>query len=387
MNTPWLTLDFWSALMLMTVGVGVFVCALLVLRPRLARTPSLCLAGLIGIACWMNLDFIAMISGYYAKFPIIFHSTPLFFLMGPLYYGFAWSLAGRRIRPLPALAHALPAILFAANMAPHYLGLPGGEITRHYVYPIGGYWVMGVHLAQTAIYVLVSYRVIGAFRGRLLQTTAHAGIDSIGLLKKLTLGLLLFLIATLGGMLHMMFGGTHITAFEYVMAATLNVIAILAAWSVWSEPLPQQSIGGESGVDLPTEGRADNGSRASYARSGLGAVEKEALAGTIRAAMRDDRLYLNPDLRLGDLAAAVGSTPNHVSQVLNQDYGLNFFDFVNEYRVEEVKRRLAGGPGELTILGIALDSGFTSKSSFNRIFKKHAGKTPSAWMAEHVPSQ
>jgi len=69
---------------------------------------------------------------------------------------------------------------------------------------------------------------------------------------------------------------------------------------------------------------------------------------------------------------------NHLSQVINQQSGKNFFKFINEYRVEEAKRLLTDqSTQKYTILAIAYDCGFNSKSSFNTIFKQYTGKTPS----------
>jgi AraC-like DNA-binding protein len=64
--------------------------------------------------------------------------------------------------------------------------------------------------------------------------------------------------------------------------------------------------------------------------------------------------------------------------VINERFQLNFFDFINQYRVSEVKERIADPKNDnFTLLGIALESGFNSKSAFNRIFKKLTGQTPS----------
>jgi AraC-like DNA-binding protein len=94
-------------------------------------------------------------------------------------------------------------------------------------------------------------------------------------------------------------------------------------------------------------------------------------------AMGTDRLYLIPELTLALLSHQLNLSPKSISQTLNNDLKKNFHDFVNEYRVEEVKRRLLSNDYEnLTLLAIAQDSGFNSKSSFNRIFMKATGMSP-----------
>lgn len=84
------------------------------------------------------------------------------------------------------------------------------------------------------------------------------------------------------------------------------------------------------------------------------------------------------NLTLSQLADSTGIASHHISQVLNDHHGLSFNDYLNQYRVNEVCAKLAL-PGDETLLDIALTSGFSSKSSFNAIFKKHTGKTPSEY--------
>lgn len=91
--------------------------------------------------------------------------------------------------------------------------------------------------------------------------------------------------------------------------------------------------------------------------------------------------FKDPDLSLSTLALELNLTPNQLSQVINQAFKKNFYEFVNSYRIEEVIQKLANGEGKtVTLLGIALDAGFNSKATFNRFFKKHTGKTPSEYL-------
>lgn len=105
----------------------------------------------------------------------------------------------------------------------------------------------------------------------------------------------------------------------------------------------------------------------------------------IETIMNEEQLYLLPELTLSDLARRLGTNASIASAVINKVFGKNFNDFVNGYRVEAVKKMLLNNEAaHLSLLGIAMDCGFHSKSTFNRAFKKATGMTPSEYL-EHSP--
>ena len=96
--------------------------------------------------------------------------------------------------------------------------------------------------------------------------------------------------------------------------------------------------------------------------------------------MSERKYYLNPKLSLEAFAQELKEPPRLLSRHINQGMGITFIDFVNQFRVEEVKRHMIAKESQgLTLLGMAFESGFNSKSTFNRIFKKFTGKSPSAY--------
>lgn len=98
----------------------------------------------------------------------------------------------------------------------------------------------------------------------------------------------------------------------------------------------------------------------------------------LRALLETQKLYQNPKLSLKELSAAMNMLPGYLSRLINEQTGENFYDLINEYRVEEVKQNLVNESHQsFTILAIAYESGFNSKSTFNDIFKKTVGMTPS----------
>jgi AraC-like DNA-binding protein len=108
--------------------------------------------------------------------------------------------------------------------------------------------------------------------------------------------------------------------------------------------------------------------------------EAERLLESLPEFMRKKRPYLDPELSLGDLAEAMDSSRNALSLAFNVGLERTFYDFINEYRVKEVIRLMADPERKShKILSLALDAGFNSKTSFNELFKKATGQTPSAY--------
>jgi AraC-like DNA-binding protein len=97
----------------------------------------------------------------------------------------------------------------------------------------------------------------------------------------------------------------------------------------------------------------------------------------IKSFVETEKVYLQQDLNVHVLAEHLNMRPNILSEEIKIHSGKNFSQFVNDYRVEEVKKRLeAGAADEFTLLAIAFDCGFNSKASFNRVFKENTGMTP-----------
>jgi len=120
--------------------------------------------------------------------------------------------------------------------------------------------------------------------------------------------------------------------------------------------------------------------KAKYASSGLSAEIAQDLYKNLINQITQEAYYKESSLSLNELAQKLNISPNYLSQVINEKEGKNFFDFINAFRVAEFKRLVAIPTNQqYTLLALAYDCGFNSKSSFNRSFKKHAGLTPSQY--------
>ncbi|MEO0691282.1 MAG: AraC family transcriptional regulator [Pseudomonadota bacterium] len=149
-------------------------------------------------------------------------------------------------------------------------------------------------------------------------------------------------------------------------ALNLIVSGILVVWGLRQRPnlMPDQAT-----ITCETHVK--------YAKSALTDEMAVRIGAKLKRAMTESQLHLDPNLSLWALSKHVGVSDNYVSQVLNKELGLNFFDFVNGYRVQEAQMRLT--ETDETILNIAYDIGFNSRSSFYTAFKKVTGETPTGF--------
>lgn len=113
--------------------------------------------------------------------------------------------------------------------------------------------------------------------------------------------------------------------------------------------------------------------------------ESEKVISNLCALMNEEKIYRNPELNLRSLSKAANISERLISETINNVLHKNFHQFVNEYRVVEIQEKLKNPKySNLKILSLALDSGFNSKATFNRIFKEHTGLTPKQFKSQNI---
>jgi len=131
--------------------------------------------------------------------------------------------------------------------------------------------------------------------------------------------------------------------------------------------------------DLPTAGEEKPSSDRRYEKSGIDQPLMDEYEATLATFMVKSRIYLDADLSLEQLANRMKMPKHHLTQLLNERVSKSFYNYVNEYRINEAIARLNNVSAQVNILSLAFDCGFNSRSSFNNYFKKITGHTPSAY--------
>ncbi|WP_109259896.1 helix-turn-helix transcriptional regulator [Hyphobacterium indicum] len=217
-----------------------------------------------------------------------------------------------------------------------------------------------VFIGFTALYLIAALRLQMRHRRTMMEQFANIERKSLDWLRAI---LFVFAVAWVFFAIKQVLWvtGTSIPAFNLALAY-IETFAIAAfAYLGLQQP------------DLLFE----RASRAQTRRPILSDERMSRTAAKLIRALNTNRLYADSDLSLRALSDITGVTKNHISETLSQHLGVNFFDFVNSHRASEARRLLK--ETDLSILEIALEVGFNSRSTFNAAFKKHVGSPPSTY--------
>lgn len=147
------------------------------------------------------------------------------------------------------------------------------------------------------------------------------------------------------------------------------------------------SIGLKNRVEIETEKPASalkNESPNKYRSSSLSIEEMESIFKHIKQLFDIEKIYLEPQLKIQDLSDRVNVTTHSISQTINSKAQQSFYDYVNDYRTEHFKTLLETPENrKFTILALGIESGFNSKATLNRIFKKQVGVSPKEYQKAH----
>jgi AraC-like DNA-binding protein len=112
--------------------------------------------------------------------------------------------------------------------------------------------------------------------------------------------------------------------------------------------------------------------------------EAQLLKAKLDSLMENEQVFLRNNLTLGEVAKMLHTSTHNVSWLLNNSYGVSFYDFVNGYRIREFIQKIDKKEHlKQTILALSMDVGFNSKSTFNKAFKQTMKDTPSNWIKKY----
>ena len=362
---------------------GIFL-AYILINKKGDQKESRFLALLVLVVSLSILGPVMGITGYYRDMPYFIRvAEPLALLFGPLLYYYISVLCTGRLPKLFYL-HLLPFILYTGSLTPFYLLPPSEKIAlveEQVRTKVPNLWAQGIRLLHTTVYILLALQLIRSLEARLKDRFSN--LDQFKLRQSKHILRLYFGVAALSFAIYMI---TLAYPMNFVVVNNIGALSIsILIYSLAYVNLSHASIPlPGSGPAEPKENTTGSDAEVKTARKRLRYHLSDAHfskhAGKLEDILKDKHVFLNPEISLNDLSESLGIPAYQTSEVISRKYGLSFFDLINKLRIEEVKHRLADPAfGHYSVLAIAMDCGFNSKSSFNSAFKKLTGKTPSEY--------
>lgn len=351
------------------IAVGPFAALLLVKRkPRQPYLISiiLCLSLIVS-----HSYYVRGVVGHFIESPFII-AEPFIFLISPLLYFYFSNIASKKQKlDWSDLKHTIPFVFFFASFIPI---AKHGQSSVYYdflysnkIVMTGLLWIILV--VQFLYYYSKIYKINKVYTLRL--TEQHSNYEQydaswIRVFLLLFLAILAFVSIVLFVFLHK----SDFTNFSIVVALFFSLQVYFIAY----KGLNQKTFIIENESDDKSEKPVRESIETEPDKKQV--TEKEIL----EKFMQDNKPYLNPELTLVDLASQINMSRNELSALINNVVGSNFYLYVNGYRINHVKQLMQKDKQmQFTILALAYDSGFNSKSTFNALFKKISGLTPSEY--------
>jgi AraC-like DNA-binding protein len=378
--------EHWSAyLSLAGTFIAAFMAMVLPFVPAGPRKARGFLAGLFLLLVSYNWGVFLTVTDGFRRVPhLMLVGSTLLFLLGPLLYLYGRSLAFPELPLRPRdLLHGMPFLVETACRLPFFLQSGQAKLAAS---PSGDPWDMTRNrlgsLVLMAMYVTALSRLRRRHEAALLER--HSRLSG----KHLT------------WLLWIAVGWGSIPASGCVSVLKSHLGMPLPHWLTWMEGQTGTWVGAITvltaflGLAMPSlslgnawRREEDDADAVPEAEPAVPAPVSEGdhedrLLARVQAHMESHRPYLEPNLSLAGLARRLHMSPTALSRAVNGGLGVNFFTFVNRYRIQEAQRQLRDRSDSKTILEIAHTSGFASKSTFNEVFKRLCGMTPREYQAK-----
>lgn len=381
--------NIYSTPLLVLVVQGVLFAVLLLHRfVKESYIPDLLLGILLLVTCWQRSTYTIGFMGWYDVFrntKINYFLLNMTLVLGPLLYLYVKSVTVSKFRFVKRhLYHFIPALIFILYRIGLYLydaNQPGFADTQN------GYLMSGldseiispiftgfnnIHLI---LYLAFTFQVLYHYKAKITQYYSNTYELELNWLRN-------FL---------------YIYTFLYVYSLIQLVVNVLITDMHWTQKWWYHFFSGLAIIYVGIKGYFTKTSSLSDLAfdtfsSPVTLEVRPASTGDfvqdiaqIQSYFAEHKPYLNPDLNLSTLASDLGYPTNQLSEIVNSGIGKNFNDFINGYRVEEVKAALLANKHKtMSLVGIAMDAGFNSKPTFNRVFKKLAGISPSQYITNNL---
>lgn len=327
----------------------------------------------------LNLDYYAVLHKLktleQALFLII---SSLDYIVGPLILFYVKSVFLKEIKLKSFLTHLIPFFVFEIVFTiPYFISILNKEYLFHYIEVTDNYIVRYyVGMIFMITYTIISFQRLSFYQSKAKDRCSNLDINDLLWIRRLIIGVFSVLILEIvqQSYLIILVENNSNAFFEngYITAFAVTILMIYLGYYGFrrSKVLIPLYL-----LDDKTEN--ENSQEALNAAVNLKDEEISLLKNALSMAFNKDKLYLDESLTLSTLASYLSTSNKKISWYLNHHLHTNFYDYVNKYRIDEFINRIKSEEYQrYTLLAIAFDSGFRSKTSFNRIFKNEIGMSP-----------
>ena len=362
-----------SLIFIVAISIGLFLSLILFLSRKGNTRANKFLSLLIFFFSIAQIWDFLMYTRLILKFPhMMMAVNPLILVLGPLVFFYVKSLT--KIDWTFSASHGvhfIPAIAFYIYFLPVYildeqekLRLISDAFLYHKFIIPRPFYIFAV--IQILAYLIYSMRVLREHSKYIKNNYSFTEHVNLNWLKRL---LFIFIL------LWLTFALRSLYAIKMIWE-TSAILSVLTMYIVGYFGYNQPAIFSELSVETMPASKKEE--KKKYASSSLTEKESTEYLEKLQVLMKNDKIFLKSDLKIGDVAEEIGLPVNYVSQIINEKLGKNFYDFINEYRVDEAKKRFADIQyNSMTILAVGFDSGFNSKTAFYSAFKRITGVIPS----------
>lgn len=279
--------------------------------------------------------------------------------------------------------HFLPFLLAEAWLMPFYLkpaAIKQAYIEQCYAsLPFDHLVLFFVAAFHACVYLAFTFWALNRHARRVKSYFSEIEKKSLEWARHFLLGVaLVFLVCLVISIFDVVFADTFSNAMFTVLVFWMALKAIRQPEIFKNET---SAVLEESSLETTDAARDKN----KYEKSGFDDRRARQFQERLDKLMAESQLYLQPDLDLKQLSEAVGLSVHHLSQLINQYNGETFYDYINRMRVAYFKQAVLDPENDhLSLLGLAFESGFNSKTAFNTAFKRYAGMTPTAFKQQSL---
>ncbi|MCP4491878.1 MAG: AraC family transcriptional regulator [Gammaproteobacteria bacterium] len=394
MNVP-----FFFALSVAMISLGTMLVFSLLTARQSHKPANYILCGLIVLFCYYALVKVLSNTSGILDYPYLIRTyRPLFILgcTGIYWYCKAITTQGFRLTARESL-HLIPFGVYTLVMMPFFLADTTTKIESLSWQPFTLIWATerSFWVVVFVFYLGASFRVIRHHQQRIRDTFSNLDKVKLSWLRNL---LIIFGVIWVAALLRFLsaygeVGYENKIAVPILLCLTIFVIAgyALRQPEIFSnrwDNVIDQSVkipGNVVSIGIKRKEEPIKPTQSKYEYSNLDQQNIQSYKEDLSNYLEQEKPYINPNLKLGELADHLGMPSYQLSQVINIGYQQNFYDLINSLRIAEAKRILASPSTQHNkMIGIAFDVGFNSKSTFNAAFKKHAGMTPTQFKNSYM---